>query len=103
MKFDLNEVVVVKALNKTGKVMQWRHEKFITRDSKQSEFTKYYIHFGGYSSQWYTEEELESVVNCEFDDKFELGFINLLIDVNLKVYQIDMLKELHKQKQKYIK
>lgn len=100
-KFELNNKVYIKSKDTTGEITQYKHEKYKRGTGEVVETYKYLVKTNSHYSDWFDESDL-SFVN-EFDNKFEVGLIDLLIDVNLKENNLDTVKELHKQKQQYEK
>lgn len=97
MKYEIGEKVKVKATGRTGEIKAFRHEAFLI-NGKIEETIKYYILFPPYSNEWYKEDQLQHLL--EVDSKFELNFLDYLIDMNLKDRQFDMVKNFHEQKEK---
>lgn len=100
MLFELGDQVRIKKLNKVGEVRAYRHEHTFVKDTI-TENHKYFVKYGQYFIEWFDEKELERI--NFFDNKFELGLLDLLIDVNLLFKNYDIVEYLHKEKQKYLK
>jgi hypothetical protein len=101
MKFELEQEVRVKGTDEIGTVKSFKHEVFLYNGQK-SELKRYCVQTGlSYNNKWYTEEMLESYNSYEFDDKFELGLLNFLIDIYLLGNKIDLVKKLYKEKLSY--
>lgn len=101
MKFEIGDKVRSKSEDKSGEILQCRYEKFKQGTGKITETIKYQVKTAIYHSTWYDQDDL--IFIDSFDDDFESGFLGLLINVNLKENNLDKVKELHKQQQKYKK
>lgn len=101
MKFELDDRVLIKSRGKQGLVKQYRVEGFIDRNGNTYETIKYYVKFGQYLTDWFHQDDLTHV--DKYDDSFELALLDLLIDVNLKVNNLDLVRTLHTRKQNYKK
>lgn len=99
MKFELGDRVLIKSRGKQGDIKQYRVEGFIDRDKKLVETVKYYVKYGQYLTDWFSEDDLQHLDH--FDDKFEAGLLNLLINVNLKVNNLENVKKLYEEKKRY--
>jgi hypothetical protein len=100
VKYQIGDKVRVKATNRVGEVISTKHELFI-KNGVVTENKIYNVNFGSYLNDTHREDQIE--LYDVFDDKFEIGLINLLIDVNLSKRNYEMIKYLYDLKQKYTK
>ena len=57
------------------------------------------MYFGLYNEGWFTEHQLESLDRKYiFDDEFELGLRDLMINIHLDRDEFDIIRELQKKK-----
>ncbi|MBL4951085.1 hypothetical protein JK635_02370 [Neobacillus sp. YIM B02564] len=102
LKFDIDEKVVT-TTGKTGTIKSFRVDGNNKNGVKTIDI-KYYVHFGGYASDWISEEHLKPYHDYDnFSPKFELDFLNLLIDVNLSKRNFEMVKYFNELKMTYSK
>lgn len=101
-KFKLGEKVKLKSGDKKGEIKTQKFESFLY-NGNHSTMVRYYVHFGGYYSDWKNEDQLESLENYTFDKKFELGLIETRIDAALADNNFELIKQLLEEKQKYTK
>ncbi|RYI30471.1 hypothetical protein EVU96_08645 [Bacillus infantis] len=100
MIFDHGETVKIKKSSKLGTVKQRRID-YVMQNDKEVEICSYRIATDSkYITDWYAQSELVSL-DEDFGKLFEMGLLDLLIDVNLKTNNIPMVKNLFAQKQKY--
>lgn len=97
MKFNLGEKVKFRATGRTGEVRMYKHELYLHNGSTK-ESIKYYVHFPPFTNEWYSEDQLQHLL--EVDSKFEFNFLEFLIDMNLKDGNYDMVKNFNEQKEK---
>lgn len=97
MKFSLGEKVKLRATGRIGEVRMYKLEGYL-HNGVEKESLKYYVHYPPYSNEWFKEDQLQHPL--EVDSKFESHFLDLLIDMNLKDGNYDMVKNYHEQKSK---
>jgi hypothetical protein len=94
MKFDIDDKVVT-ATGRVGKISHCRKDKYRSSSGKIVTIYNYEVHFSGaYSSIWYKESEIRLLDKLEdgFEQKFELLFLNLMIDKYLDERKFDIVK-----------
>jgi hypothetical protein len=102
MLFEIGDRVRIKGTDKVGVVKAFKTDGYLLNDKKQV-VTKYCLQIGAsYYNDWHAEHHLEPLMSYEFDSKFELGLIDLLIDIYLYHRKLDLVQQLHNQKQLYI-
>jgi hypothetical protein len=102
MKYDLGEEVRVKDTDKIGIVKSYRIDGY-KLGGKKREVIQYGLSMGNLYSDFYKEDDLELYnTPCEFDDEFERGLCDLLIDIYLLHKEIDLVKKLFKEKRLYL-
>jgi hypothetical protein len=101
MKFSIGERVKIRGKDIVGEVVQTEYKHTIYKGNEK--ISKRYLvkQNNSWSSQWYDEDMLESVL--ELSDTYALEVYNLLIDVNLMVGNFDMVKKLNEEKQKHVR
>jgi hypothetical protein len=101
MKFSIGERVKIRDKDIIGEVVQTEYKHTIYKGNEK--ISKRYLvkQSNSWSSQWYDEDMLESVL--ELSDTYALEVYNLLIDANLMVGNFDMVKKLNEEKQKYVR
>jgi len=100
MKFAHGENVIIKKSKYKGKVTRTK-EIIIHVNGDQIVSYEYYVDVPTGLSKWHLEDDLETYDG--FSKEFELGFIELLIDMNLlhtKDYSV--IRELQNRKQNII-
>lgn len=97
-KFEIGEKVKLKNSNKTGEVRGRRYEEYMFKVSSSSA-QRYYVNLGGFYNDWQDADKLESLEH--YDDTFEIGLINELIDGNLSTGNFKEVKRLSEQRKKY--
>lgn len=96
MKFEINQEVKVKTTGIVGIVKAIRYETYMLY-GELKEITQYGIlSKGSYYKDWYPEDQLTSALSYEFDDVFELGLRDLLIDTYLLHKKLDLVEMLCK-------
>jgi hypothetical protein len=86
--------------NKVGEIKACKHE-IDGKGETVTSTTKYYVHFGSYDYKWVDENDLKEYHKFEFTNKFEIGFLNLLIDTHLAEGNFDLVKKYSQLKNKY--
>jgi hypothetical protein len=106
LKFEIDDQVRVKDTNEIGTIKAYKIEGY--KFGGQKQHTIYYqVQIGAlYNIKWFKEEKIELIdeiaTNNNFNDEFELGFIDLLINIYLlDKKNIPLVKKLHNEKQLY--
>ncbi|PLR99501.1 hypothetical protein [Bacillus sp. T33-2] len=99
-KFIMDEKVKVKANGKVGEINGQKLETYKYQGQVRETIT-YSVNFGSYQTAWYNGDQIESLERYSFDDKFEQGLLNLMIDVNLGEKKYDEVNRLNNEKKKY--
>lgn len=99
MKFELNDKVKIISTGKVGIIKAYKYERSFNY-GKLHETYRYYINAGGGYFNWYDEKDLRMDGEYEFKLKFEINFLNLLIDINLSNGNYEMVKQLNDEKVK---
>jgi hypothetical protein len=100
MKYEIGQKVKVAATGRKGEIKAFRHEGFVV-NGKIEEVIKYYVFFQPYSNEWFKEDQLSNTYT--FDNKFQINLSNFLIDLYLKNRKFDLVKQLHEEKQLYMR
>jgi hypothetical protein len=102
MKFEIGDKVKIKSTDKEGIVKAYKIDGYLLHDKKQV-VIKYCVQVGAtIYNDWYQEQHLIPFMSYEFEKEFELGLLDFLIDIYLLNNKIDLVKQLHNQKQLYI-
>ena len=101
LKFNINDKVRVRATGRLGTVIGYKYEIHLEKGVKTTK-VQYSVNFGTYLIDVFKEEQITH--EFEFDKKFEIGFLNLLIDIYLsnKHRNLKMVKYLHDLKQEHL-
>jgi hypothetical protein len=103
LKFDLDDEVQVKGTDKVGIVKAIKTDIY-KLNGKRQEVVKYCVQLGSIVyNDWYQEQHLIPFISYDdFDSKFELGLIDLLIDIYLlDKNNIELIQQLHKEKSQF--
>jgi hypothetical protein len=107
LKFEIDDEVRVKDTHEKGTIRSFKIEGYKYNGIKQ--YTVYYqIQVGAvYNNKWIKEEKLELIdeltTNTDFDNKFELGLLELLINAYLlDKKNIPLIQQLHDEKNLYL-
>lgn len=102
MKFQIGEHVKIKGTDKVGIIKSYKIDGYTLYDKEQV-ITKYCVQIGAsYHNDWYLEEKLEKHITYDVDPNFEIGLIDLLIDIYLlNKNNLDTVKKLYKEKLLY--
>lgn len=96
MKFQIGDKVVVRATGRTGEITQWKVEQFVKNNHIET-IKRYAVSNSSYyGATWYKEEDLQ--LDNVFDIEFEVGLLDLLIDVYLSARKFYLVKEMYNQK-----
>jgi len=96
-KFIIGEKVKVRGSGKEGTIKNQKLETYKYQSELIMKYT-YNVYFGIYNDGWFTEEQLESMVRYSFDDEFELGLRDLMINIHLDKGEFDIIRELQQKK-----
>lgn len=100
MKYNLGDKVRLKQTGKTGEIQHYKFDTYFV-NKKVHELHRYYLYLGGHNFNWYSENEIEAIgEDDKFTPKFEIGLLNLLIDINLTSGNFDMVKWCNDEKVK---
>jgi hypothetical protein len=102
MKYEIGQEVRVKGTDNVGIIKSYKIDGYVLYE-KMHEVTKYGVQVGAsYYNKWFFEYELESFPTYNFDAKFELELIDLLIDIYLlDKSNLNLIRQLHKEKSLY--
>ncbi|MED3562408.1 hypothetical protein [Bacillus xiapuensis] len=101
MRFSLNERVRVIATGQVGEVKTIKTELTMVNGQPRETY-QYFIFIPPVSNRLFNENELTHEKDePEFSKKFELKFIDFLIDVYLKHRKFDLVKKLSDEKKLY--
>lgn len=107
LKFDLDDSVKIKGTDKVGIVKSYKVDVY-KLNGKRQEVAKYCVQTGAsYQVEWHQEHHLEyfELLNdsCDFDNEFEIGLADMLIDIYLlDERNLDLIKRLHNEKQQFM-
>lgn len=91
MRYNLGDTVKVKNKNYTGEIVQIESKRIISVND-MIEFNKYLVKAENMMHKWHFENELE--YDLQLDSDMEEEIRKLLIDVNLKNRNFEMVKML---------
>jgi hypothetical protein len=101
-KFDLGDQVRVKNTDNVGTVKRINVDVH-TLNGKRTEVVKYCVQIGtSFNSDYYQPHHLEHYNSYDFDDTFEIGLVDMLIDIYLLQKKLDLVSQLHIEKQQYL-
>jgi hypothetical protein len=107
LSFDLDDKVMVKENKRTGKVKSFKVESYKIGHHKQL-IILYLVQFdGNYTNEWIKEDRLIDydplATGDTFSNNFEVGLLDLLIDVYLlDKKNIPIIQLLHNEKNLYL-
>jgi hypothetical protein len=70
-------------------------------NEKDEETKKYYVSFGTYDTRYIVEDELKEYHKFEFTKKYEIAFLDFLIDIYLSERNFDLVKKCIQLKNEY--
>lgn len=82
---------------RVGEIISCKYEI----DLKNGESIRYYVRFSQYELRYMDEKEISEYHEDKFDNKFEIGLLNLLIDIYLTQRNFDMVKKMLIIKKQY--
>ncbi|MEI2465162.1 hypothetical protein [Niallia taxi] len=101
MKFASDDCVIIKKSGYKGKIDRTKEIIIYTNGTSVSSY-EYYIEIPTGLSRWYSEEELK-LYDEKFSKEFEIGFIDLLTNINLlHTKDFEVIRELQNKKYKLI-
>lgn len=98
-KFNVGDKVKT-VTNRVGEVKTCKHE-IDSRGGNVTKSIKYYVSFNAYDFKWIDEHDLKEYHEFEFTNKFEAGFLSLLIDTYLAERNFDLVKQYAQLKNQY--
>jgi hypothetical protein len=98
MKFKISDTVRVKATGRVAKIKSYRIDGYILHN-KEIEVIQYSLSAENIYSEPYKEDAIE--LYDKFDNEFERGLCDFLIDIYLANKKIDLVKKLFNEKQLY--
>jgi uncharacterized protein YodC (DUF2158 family) len=100
-KFEIGDEVRVKGTDKVGKIKSFKIDGYTLNDKPQM-VIKYYVQNGTIYNDWYQEHLIEPYNSYEFENDFELGLIDFLINIYLlDKKNLHLIKKLHNSKSLY--
>jgi hypothetical protein len=103
VKYQLGERVKIKGTADTfGEITASRNDVFY-HNGKLINTVKYFVLIKPHTHTWYNENDLTLQHAYEFDNKFELALLDLLIDTYLLHKKIDLVRQLHNEKKLYMR
>lgn len=101
MRYNLGDKIKIKASGEEGTIMQIKEQRqFLSGVEDYS--IQYYIKLKGNTyGQWYLQHEIEEIKEG-FSDEFEIGLLNLLIDIYLDKRDFTMVKALCEKKKEFM-
>ncbi len=94
MKFNLDEKVRLKSMGNLGTIRKFKIEGGYNKEGQYHEDIKYLVELTKGTKEWFQERSLKP----EFDEEFNLGFNQLLIDVNLKSGNFHYVEALNEER-----
>lgn len=95
-RFELESNIRIKSTGKKGVVKGYKYETAFSY-GKIRESRRYYIHVERQHFYWFDEDAIE-YDETTFDTKFDIGFLDLMIDTYLLAGNYEMVKEYRDQK-----